>query len=156
MKLQRVCGRENEFAPSDKSEPGTLASRARLYSKGSHIHPLLLALMVPCRLPRSNGTWGTKRFAACSCRLIGSDGGCAMAQVGEDQVEVQPGEVVVERKVIPARHGAFSQLLAVVVMLAFVATCIVVFAGSHLGLREQFPIEKAAESIVPQPTPAAP
>jgi len=76
-----------------------------------------------------------------------------MAQIGEDQVE--PGEVVVERKVIPTTSRRFSPL-ALLVLAAFVLTCVVVFGGYRLGLREPYPVEKAAENIQPVPTPAAP
>jgi hypothetical protein len=78
-----------------------------------------------------------------------------MAQVGEDRVEVEPGEVVVERKVIPATSRRFSPL-ALLILVAFVLTCIVVFGGYRLGLREPTPFEKAAENITHVPTPAAP
>ena len=66
-----------------------------------------------------------------------------MAQIGEDQVEVEPGEVVVERKVIPTTSRRFSPL-ALLVLAAFVPTCVVVFGGYRLGIREPYPIEKAA------------
>jgi hypothetical protein len=77
-----------------------------------------------------------------------------MAQLGEDQVEVEPGEVVVERKVLPARRQ--MSVLAVLVLIAFVLTCVVVFGGYRLGLREPTPFEKSAENITPVPRPAAP
>ena len=77
-----------------------------------------------------------------------------MAQIGEDRIEVEPGEVVVERKVIPARRRMSP--FAVFVVVAFVLTCMVVFGGYRLGLREPTPFEKAAENITPVPTPAAP
>jgi len=78
-----------------------------------------------------------------------------MAQIGEDQVEVDPGEVVVERKVIPATSRHFSPL-ALIILAAFVLTCVVVFGGYRIGLLEPYPLEKAAENIQPVPTPAAP
>ena len=78
-----------------------------------------------------------------------------MARTGEDRVEAGPGEVVVERKVIPARSRS-SSVLALAVLAAFVVTCVVVFAGYKLGLREASPFEKAAENITSVPTPAAP
>ena len=60
-----------------------------------------------------------------------------------------------ERKAIPASSRRFSPL-AVVILAAFVLTCVVVFGGYRLGLREPSPIEKAAENIQPVPTHAAP
>ena len=76
-----------------------------------------------------------------------------MAQIGEDGLEVEPGEVVIERKVIPARRRMSP--FAVLVVVAFILTCMVVFGGYRLGLREPTPF-KAAENITPVPTPAAP
>ena len=78
-----------------------------------------------------------------------------MAQIGEDQVEVDPGEVVVERKVVPTTSSRFSPL-ALIILVAFVLTCVVVFGGYQLGLRQPYPMEKAAENMQPVPTPAAP
>jgi hypothetical protein len=68
---------------------------------------------------------------------------------------VEPGEVVVERRVVPARSRG-SSVVALAILAAFVATCVVVFGGSKLGLREPTPFEKAAANITPVPTPAAP
>lgn len=78
-----------------------------------------------------------------------------MARVGDDQVEVEPGEAVVERKVIPVRSRS-SSVIALAILAAFLVTCVVVFAGSKLGLREPSPFEKAAENITAVPTPAGP
>ena len=72
-----------------------------------------------------------------------------MARMGDDRVEVEPGEVVVERKVIPVRSRSSSVIALVIIAAA-------VFAGYKLGLREPSPFEKAAENITPVPTPAAP
>ena len=85
---------------------------------------------------------------------LGDDGG-VMAQIGEDQVEVEPGEAVVERKVVPAKRSHFS-LLGLIILAAFVATIVLVFGGYRLGIREPFPLEKAAENMQPVPMPAAP
>ena len=56
-----------------------------------------------------------------------------MARMGEDQVEVEPGEVVVERKVIPIRSRS-SSVIALAIIAAFVVTCVVVFAGVQIGV----------------------
>ena len=47
-------------------------------------------------------------------------------------------------------------MVALAILAVFVVTCVVVFGGSKLGLREPTPFEKAAENITPVPTPAAP
>jgi hypothetical protein len=67
---------------------------------------------------------------------------------------VEPGEVVVERRVVPVRSRS-SRVVALAILAAFVATCVVVFGGYKLGLLEASPFEKAAENITPVPTPAA-
>ena len=68
---------------------------------------------------------------------------------------VEPGETVVERRVIPVRSRG-SSMVALAILAAFVVTCVVVFGGYKLGLREPSPFEKAAENITAVPTPAAP
>jgi hypothetical protein len=90
-----------------------------------------------------------------NCRTVMSVGDSVMARMGEDEVEVEPGEAVVERKVIPVRSRS-SSVVALAIRAAFLVTCVVVFAGGKLGLREQSPFEKAAENITAVPTPAAP
>jgi hypothetical protein len=75
--------------------------------------------------------------------------------MGEDQVELEPGEAVVERRVVPIRSRS-SSVVALAILAAFVATCVVVFGGYKLGLRQPSPFEKAAENITAVPTPAAP
>ena len=68
---------------------------------------------------------------------------------------VGPGEAVVERKVVPVRSRG-SSVVALAILAAFVATCVLVFGGYKLGLRDPSSFEKAAENITPVPTPAAP
>jgi hypothetical protein len=72
-----------------------------------------------------------------------------MAQVGADQVKLEPSEIVVERRIVPGRRR--MSLFAAIVAIAFVLTCLVVFAGYRLGLREATPFEKAVENIPSQP-----
>ena len=57
-----------------------------------------------------------------------------MAQVGSENVQVEPGEVLVERKIIPARRDR-SAPLGLIVLLAFIVTFFVVFFGDSLGIR---------------------
>ncbi len=63
-----------------------------------------------------------------------------MARLGDEEVDAERGEVVVERKVVPV-HRRYS-LLAVILLVVFVLTCVVVFFGHRLGLREPAPAEK--------------
>ena len=76
-----------------------------------------------------------------------------MAEITEDGVEVDADEVVVERKIVPARRRGTS-LLAVLVVLAFVATCVFVFFGDRLGLHRSPPA--TVEVNTPPPPPAVP
>jgi hypothetical protein len=68
---------------------------------------------------------------------------------------VEPGEVVVERRIVPIRSRS-SSVVALAIVTAFIATCVVVFGGYKLGLRDPSPLEKALEYMTPVPTPAAP
>ncbi|MGZ5852164.1 MAG: hypothetical protein ACXWJH_06290 [Hyphomicrobium sp.] len=61
-----------------------------------------------------------------------------MAQVGNEDVHVEPGEVLVERKIIPARRDR-SAPLGLIVLLASIVICVVVFFGDRLGIRETGP-----------------
>jgi hypothetical protein len=76
-----------------------------------------------------------------------------MTEVRENRVEVAPGETVVERKILPAHR---ISPLAVIIWIAFVAICVVVFGGYRLGLRTPTPLEQAAENMPHEQTPAAP
>ena len=75
-----------------------------------------------------------------------------MAEFDDSDVEVGPDEVVVERKIVPARRR--TSLLAVLVVLAFVATCVFVFFGDRLGLHHSPPA--TVEVNTPPPAPTAP
>jgi hypothetical protein len=75
------------------------------------------------------------------------------AEIADNDVEVGPNEVVVERRIVPTRHKGAS-LLAVMLLLAFVATCVFVFWGDRLGLHHSPPA--TVEVNTPPPPPAAP
>ena len=55
-------------------------------------------------------------------------------------------EVLVERKIIPARRDR-SAPLGLIVLLAFIVTCVVVFFGDRLGIRETGP--RTTVEVVP-------
>jgi hypothetical protein len=69
-----------------------------------------------------------------------------VAQVGNENVQVEPGEVLVERKIIPARRDR-SAPLGLIVLLAFIVTCVVVFFGDRLGIRATGP--RTTVEVVP-------
>ena len=69
-----------------------------------------------------------------------------MAQVGNENVQVEPGEVLVERKIISARRDR-SAPLGLIVLLAFIVTCVVVSFGDRLGIRETGP--RTTVEVVP-------
>lgn len=73
-----------------------------------------------------------------------------MAEIAENEVEIGPGEVLVERKIVPA-HRQRTSPLAVIILLALVATCVVVFFGDKLGLRERNPQPVPAQTTPPAP-----
>jgi hypothetical protein len=58
-------------------------------------------------------------------------------------------EVVVERKIVPAHRRS---PLAVIVLLAFVATCVFVFFGERLGLHQSPPATVEVNTPPPPPT----
>ena len=70
----------------------------------------------------------------------------------DSDVEVDPDEVVVERRIVAARRR--TSLLAMLVVLAFVATCVFVFFGDRLGLHRSPPA--TVEVNTPPPPPTAP
>jgi hypothetical protein len=78
-----------------------------------------------------------------------------MAEIADSDVEVGPDEVLVERKIVPARHRG-SSLLAVILVLAFVATCGYVFFGDRLGLHQSPPATVEVNTPAPPPPPTAP
>jgi hypothetical protein len=69
-----------------------------------------------------------------------------MATVGVDNVQVEPGEVLVERKVLPAQRNRTGPL-ALVIVIAFIVTCIYVFWGERLGLRGPAPQTTAFQMV---------
>lgn len=66
-----------------------------------------------------------------------------MARTLEDELEIGPDEVLVEKKVVPSRRRHVSPL-AVIILLAFAATCAFVFLGGHVGVRPTTPPPQAA------------
>ena len=83
-----------------------------------------------------------------------------MAEVIERDIARGPNEEIVERRVVNRRK--FSPLAALI-LLAFVATCVVVFFGDRLGLRTPPPATiqvttppPATETTVPAPVPPTP
>lgn len=68
-----------------------------------------------------------------------------MATVGEDNVHVEPGEVLVERRVAPARDRTGP--LGLIIVIAFIITCVYVFWGERLGLREPAPQSTAVQMV---------
>ena len=75
------------------------------------------------------------------------------AGIADSDVDVGPDEVVVERRIVPTRRRGTS-LLAVILVLAFLATCVFVFWGDRLGLHHSPPA--TVEVTKPPPPPTAP
>ncbi len=69
-----------------------------------------------------------------------------MAEVGSDEMRAEPGEVVVERKIVPAQRDRTAPY-GWIVLLAFIATCGLVFFGEKLGMRAPAP-ETTGQSTV--------
>ena len=70
-----------------------------------------------------------------------------MAEVGNDGLHVEPGEVLVERKIVPAQRDRTAPY-GWIVLFAFIATCVLVFFGEKLGIRTPAPQpETTAQSI---------
>ena len=59
-----------------------------------------------------------------------------MAELASEDVEVGPNEVLVERRIVPARRGFISPL-GVIIVLAFIATCGYVFFGGNIRAAER-------------------
>ena len=76
-----------------------------------------------------------------------------MAEVIERDVAVGPEGEIVERRHV---HRRKYSPLAALILLAFVATCAVVFFGDRLGLRTPPPatIQVTTPTPAPQPTTA--
>ncbi|MEO8420499.1 MAG: hypothetical protein ABI457_04845 [Hyphomicrobium sp.] len=75
-----------------------------------------------------------------------------MAEVIERDIAVGSDGAIVERKVVPQRKGI--SLLGALILVAFVATCAVVFFGDRLGLGT--PPVGTPQATTPAPQPAAP
>jgi hypothetical protein len=61
-----------------------------------------------------------------------------MARIEGEEINVGPDELVVGKKVVAARHDRTSPL-ALIIVVAFVVTCVYVFWGERLGLRSPDP-----------------
>jgi hypothetical protein len=72
-----------------------------------------------------------------------------MAELASEDVEVGPNEVLVERRIVPARRGFISPL-GVIIVLAFIATCGYVFFGGNIGPQNAPP---ATSAQTPATTP---
>lgn len=68
--------------------------------------------------------------------------------------EVGADEAIVERKIVPVHRNRFS-LLALLMVLAFVAACAVVFFGRSLGISGSA-LPPATVTGTTAPTPPAP
>jgi hypothetical protein len=69
-----------------------------------------------------------------------------MATVGEENVHVEPGEVLVEKRVVPATRDRTSPL-GLIIVIAFIITCVYVFWGERLGLRDPAPQSTAFQTV---------
>ena len=69
-----------------------------------------------------------------------------MAKVGDEEINVEPGEVLVERRVVPAQRDRTAPL-ALIIVIAFIVTCIYVFWGEKLGLRGPAPQTAAVQMV---------
>jgi hypothetical protein len=85
-------------------------------------------------------------FASC---WLGITAETAMA---DNDVEVGPDEVLVERKIVPTQRRGIS-LWGTILLIAFVGTCIFVFFGDRLGLHHSPPA--TVEVNTPRPLPPA-
>jgi hypothetical protein len=63
-----------------------------------------------------------------------------------------PDETGVERRIVPAHRNRFS-LLAVIVLIAFVVTCAVVFFGRTFGISGSAVPPVSSIEIAPAPHP---
>jgi hypothetical protein len=69
-----------------------------------------------------------------------------VAEIGSDETRVEPGEVLVERKVVPAKRDG-TEIYGWIILLAFIATCILVFFGDRLGITPTAP-QSTAQNVV--------
>jgi len=76
-----------------------------------------------------------------------------MAQVVENDIEVAPGEVLVERRIVAAPHNR-TRLFAWILVIGFFLTCGYVFFGDRWGLHHSPPA--SVQVNPPNPPPTAP
>jgi hypothetical protein len=69
-----------------------------------------------------------------------------MARAVETDADLDDGEVVVEKKIIPARSR--TSPFAIIVLIAFAITCAVVFFGGNI----RTPAENTAAPVPPAQT----
>jgi hypothetical protein len=70
--------------------------------------------------------------------------------MADNDVEVGPDEVLVERKIVPAPRRGVS-LWGAILLIAFVATCVFVFFGDRLGLHHSPPATLEVNTPPPNP-----
>jgi hypothetical protein len=68
----------------------------------------------------------------------------------DSETEVGPDEVLVERKVVPAQRQGIS-LWGLILLIAFVGTCVFVFFGDRLGLHHSPPATVQVNTPPPAP-----
>ena len=71
-----------------------------------------------------------------------------MAEVGNDELHVEPGEVLVERKIVPAQRDRTAPY-GWILLFAFIATCVLVFFGEKLGIRTPAPQPETTAQTTP-------
>jgi hypothetical protein len=71
-----------------------------------------------------------------------------MAEVDSDEMRAEPGEVLVERKIVPAQRDRTAPY-GWILLLAFIATCVVVFFGEKLGIRPPPEPQATAQNLAP-------
>jgi len=76
-----------------------------------------------------------------------------MAQVVENDIEVAPGEVLVERRIVAAPHNR-TRVAAWLLVIGFFLTCGYVFFGDRWGLHHSPPA--SVQVNPPNPPPTAP
>ena len=70
--------------------------------------------------------------------------------MADDETEIGPDEVLVERKVVPRQRRGMS-LWALILLIAFVGTCVFVFFGDRLGLHHSPPATVQVSRPPPPP-----
>jgi len=58
--------------------------------------------------------------------------------MADNELEIGPDEVLLERRIVPPQRRGIS-LWAVILLIAFLGTCVFVFFGARLGLHHSPP-----------------